>query len=412
MNFENRIRPSVVGLGKLGLPLAAVIASSGYKTIGIDYSEKLIDNLNSNDFNSPEPQLLEIINEFRSQLIFTHEYVHLSNSNISFVIVPTPSLSNMQFDNSYVIQAINSLLEIWTNSNEEKTIVIVSTVMPGTCKDIIEPIIKVWSNKNSSKHKINLLYSPEFIALGTVIHNLRFPDMTLIGCNNSNDAKDFLEVMEKVATNNPEVSILNLREAEIVKILVNCFVTMKISFANFIGEISSKLIDVDQHKVAKALSLDTRIGNKYLRPGLGFAGPCFPRDNNALISFSNELNIVPELSIATDRINIRQPKTIVESIILKYPLAEHFGIVGLAYKARTNITEASQTVEIANILANLDKQVLVFDKLDFDPNILDKKIQITTYISDFEKCDLVIVSKEHEEDVNSIKKNLQNIIIF
>ena len=412
MNFENDIRPSVVGLGKLGLPLAAVIASSGYKTIGIDYSENLIDNLNSHKFNSPEPQLLETIDEFRDQLIFTCKYIDLSKSNISFVIVPTPSLSNMKFDNSYVIRAINSLLEVWMNSKEDKTIVIVSTVMPGTCKDIIEPIINEWLKKNIFEHKINLLYSPEFIALGTVIHNLRFPDMTLVGCNNPIEAKIFLELMEKLTKNNHEVAIINLHEAEIVKILVNCFVTMKISFANFIGEISSKFIDVDQHKVAKALGMDTRIGNKYLRPGLGFAGPCFPRDNNALISFANDLNIVPELSIATNLINLRLPHKIVENILLKYPLANHFGVVGLAYKARTNITEASQTVEIANILANLNKQVLVFDQLEFDLNILDKKIQIANYISDFEKCDLVIVSKEHEEDINSLTKNLQNIIII
>jgi len=318
----------------------------------------------------------------------------------------------MKFDNSYVVNAINSLLDVWVDSTEDKTIVIVSTVMPGTCKEVLEPIIKKWATNNSFKHIINLLYSPEFIALGTVIHNLRYPDMTLVGCNDPKEAKVFLDLMDNVTKNNTEVSIINLREAEIVKILVNCFVTMKISFANFIGEISSKFIDVDQYKVANALSLDTRIGNKYLRPGLGFAGPCFPRDNNALIAFSNDLNIVPELSIATDRINIRLPKTIVENILLKYPQAKYFGIVGLAYKARTNITDASQTVEIANILAALNKEVLVFDQLEFDLNILNSKIQLANRISDFEKCDLVIVSKEHEQDINSLKKNKQNIIIF
>jgi len=412
MKFENDIKPSVIGLGKLGLPLAAVIASSGYKTIGIDYSEQLINDLNFHKFNSPEPQLLETINEFRNQLIFTSKYIDLSKSNISFVIVPTPSLSNMKFDNSYVVRAINSLLDVWVDSTEDKTIVIVSTVMPGTCKEVLEPIIKKWDTNNIFKHIINLLYSPEFIALGTVIHNLRYPDMTLVGCNDPKEAKVFLDVMDNVTKNNTEVSIINLREAEIVKILVNCFVTMKISFANFIGEISSKFIDVDQHKVAKALSLDTRIGNKYLRPGLGFAGPCFPRDNNALIAFSNDLNIVPELSIATDRINIRLPKTIVENILLKYPQAKYFGVIGLAYKARTNITDASQTVEIANILAELNKEVLVFDQLEIDLNVLNSKIQLANTISDFEKCDLVIVSKEHEEDISSLKKNKQNIIIF
>jgi UDPglucose 6-dehydrogenase len=318
----------------------------------------------------------------------------------------------MNFDNSYVVEAINSLLKVWVNSEEDKTIVIVSTVMPGTCQDIIDPIIKVWLDDNKFEHKINLVYAPEFIALGTVINNLRYPDMTLVGCKNPDDAKVFIEVMGNVTLNNPEISIINLREAEIVKILVNCFVTMKISFANFIGEIAAQFIDVDQHKVAKALSLDTRIGNKYLRPGLGFAGPCFPRDNNALIAFSKDLNVVPELAIATDRINVRQPSRIAENILFKFPVAKHFGIIGLAYKAKTNITEASQTVEIANILASHDKKVLVFDRQAFDPNILQSKVKIAENLSDFEKCDLVIVSKEHEEEVNSLRINKQNLLII
>jgi UDP-glucose 6-dehydrogenase len=131
-----------------------------------------------------------------------------------------------------------------------------------------------------------------------------------------------------------------------------------------------------------------------------------------MIAFSNDLNIVPELSIATDRINTRLPKTIVKDVLLKYPKAKSFGVVGLAYKARTNITDASQTVEIANILAELNKEVLVFDQLEFDLNILNSKIQLANRISDFEKCDLVIVSKEHEQDINSLMKNKQNIIIF
>ena len=412
MKSKNLIKPSVIGLGKLGLPLAAVIASSGYETVGIDYSEKLINNLNSSEFHSPEPNLLETIKEFKNQLVFTSNYFDAIQTNISFVIVPTPSLNNMNFDNSYVVEAINSLLKVWVNSEEDKTIVIVSTVMPGTCQDIIDPIIKVWLDDNKFEHKINLVYAPEFIALGTVINNLRYPDMTLVGCKNPDDAKVFIEVMGNVTLNNPEISIINLREAEIVKILVNCFVTMKISFANFIGEIAAQFIDVDQHKVAKALSLDTRIGNKYLRPGLGFAGPCFPRDNNALIAFSNDLNVVPELAIATDRINVRQPSRIAENILFKFPVAKHFGIIGLAYKAKTNITEASQTVEIANILASHDKKVLVFDRQAFDPNILQSKVKIAENLSDFEKCDLVIVSKEHEEEVNSLRINKQNLLII
>ena len=122
---------------------------------------------------------MNTLDEFRNQLVFTSEYTDLVSSNIGFVIVPTPSQSDMRFDNSYLLSAINSLLEVWVESEEEKTIVIVSTVMPGTCKEIFEPLINNWIQDNNFTHQINLLYCPEFIALGTVIFNLRYPDQTL-----------------------------------------------------------------------------------------------------------------------------------------------------------------------------------------------------------------------------------------
>ena len=300
-------KPCVVGLGKLGLPLAGVLASVGFQTTGVDLNENLVSEIKSGNFRSPEPELETLLSQFASKLNFTSRFDDTTDSNIFFLIVPTPSQSDGSFDNSSIVSAIEKLLVSWREAKQDKTIVIVSTVMPGSCQTVFVPMIREWEKQHQNSIRISLLYSPEFIALGTVVHNLRNPDMTLIGSENPSEAREFLAIMDAVTSGKPQTQILNLTEAEIVKLMVNCFVTMKISFANFIGELTGLFPATDKHKVAQALGMDTRIGGKYLRPGFGFAGPCFPRDNKALIALSNSFGLKPSLGLATDEINDRQP---------------------------------------------------------------------------------------------------------
>ena len=281
--------------------------------------------------------------------------------------------------------------------------------MPGTCKEIFLPIIKEWESRRDNKVKVNLLYSPEFIALGTVVHNLRNPDMTLIGCEVSSAAGVFLQIMEKVTNGKPETQILNLTEAEVVKIMINCFVTMKISFANFIGEVSNVLTGTDKYKISKALGMDSRIGSKYLRPGLGFAGPCFPRDNKALIAFSAENKLMASLSLATDEINLRQPENIFKILTQNFPMAKNIAIVGITYKPNSKVTEESQTLMLAKLCKSKGLDITLFDPL------LDKSdlpgFNFSDSINELLSFDLVIVSKEFEFLISEIKDKTTKLLV-
>lgn len=397
--MKNSIRPCVIGLGKLGLPLAAVIAESGFQTVGFDINQQLVSDIIKRNFNFHEPQLLETLNKNSGLIKFTANYCDTRDSNIFFIIVPTPSDDFGAFDSSVLVSVLNDLLGNFTALTGEKTIVIVSTVMPGTCEEVFKPIINKWSEKNPNL-KIKLLYSPEFIALGTVIENLKNPDMTLIGCDNSEDATAFLEIMERVTSRTGKVQILNLKEAEIVKILVNCFVTMKISFANFIGEISSNFQGIDPQSIALALGMDSRIGNKYLRPGLGFAGPCFPRDNRALIRFSESLNLNASLAIATDDINSRQPESVIKQIFSALPSPKIIGIVGLTYKADTKVIEESQTIKIAEKLIALGVSIKLFDPLIEPKDLPAHAHNLVRSLGELRECELVVIAKDFEHLVN------------
>ena len=385
------IKACVVGLGKLGLPLAAVIADSGYEVVGVDLSTEHIHSLESGTFLSPEPELNALLVKNKDRLEFTDNFENASASNLFFVIVPTPSLENGSFDDAYLVDAITRLTGHWKNTQSEKTIVVVSTVMPGTCVGKIQPFLRELESGNLDLVKINLLYSPEFIALGSVVHNLRNPDMTLVGSDDLSQAKSFLTVMDKITNSKPKTEVLSLTEAEIVKILVNCFVTMKISFANFIGEISSVVSGTDPLKIAKALGMDSRIGGKYLRPGLGFAGPCFPRDNKALIAFAQENGLSADLATSTDAINKRQPHKVVNQIKQNYPNAESVGIVGVAYKPQTTVIDESQTEMIGNLVSQSGLRVLLFDPLVSSSQMHSFKGSFTQNIHDLKTCDVIVV---------------------
>jgi len=407
---KEKVKPCVVGLGKLGLPLAAAIADAGFETFGLDKSQELVNQLLTGNYLSPEPGLVDLIKKNKHELIFVSDFEATKSSNIFFLIVPTPSLPDGKFNNEYLLGVISELLASWIGITGEKTIVIVSTVMPKTCAEVFLPFIRSWQSQTKTNLKINLLYSPEFIALGSVIHDLKNPDMILIGCEFPEQTNSFLEVMQQVTNGKPHTQILNLTEAEIVKLMVNCFVTMKISFANFIGEVSMALPGTNKYKISSALAMDSRIGEKYLRPGLGFAGPCFPRDNRALIAFAQEIGLNADLSSATIDINLRQPDNVVRYIKSNYATARSIAIAGITYKPHAKVVEESQTLMIARILKQNNFLVTLIDPLLNASDLPEFSILKT--IDEHQTFDLVVVSKEFEFMLDVAKNQEQSILVI
>jgi len=353
----------VVGLGKLGLPMAAVLADCGFDVLGVDKNDELISRLDSGEFQTSEPNLSTFLSKTKGNLTFTSKYSQLTNMDIIYVIVPTPSDSMGCFLNNYVTDALKSIIEGQTCCPDRLDIVIVSTVMPGTCTKILIPLVrKIESELGWRERTVRIIYSPEFIALGSVIENLKNPDMLLVGVEEKKDSERHL-IIQQTVTEVKEIRILDFEEAELVKLLVNCFVTMKISFANLIGEIGAKNKKIRGEIVAEALGLDTRIGNKYLRPGLGFGGPCFPRDNEALIASCRELDISHDLAIATILVNSRQPKILFNRILRRLNDKKSIRIHGISYKIGSDNYERSQMIEVVNMLAQHKFQVEVSDPL-------------------------------------------------
>jgi len=173
---------------------------------------------------------------------------------------------------------------------------------------------------------------------------------------------------------------------------------MKISFANFIGEICDVLPGANPKKIASALGVDSRIGGKYLNPGLGYAGPCFPRDNRALSAWSLEKGLKADLAIATQSINSRQPSATLKRLTKLLAEESSILIVGLVYKPRTEVLEHSQSLELARGLKAHGHSVHIFDPFIslIDKRNLESDFQFLSSLSERKTFDLVVISPGFE----------------
>ncbi len=333
------MKVAVIGLGKLGLPLAAVYGESNHTVYAFDSNLALMESLKSQTLTFNEPGLEALLNKNRKQINYETDFSNIvQESEIISIIVPTPS-QNGKFSNEIILDVLSHLADELKKTDKYKLINIVSTVMPGSCEEYFLPLIEEKSKKICGID-FGLCYSPEFIALGSVISNLQMPDMTLIGANDKKSAillEEFSRTI--VLEKNPSIMTLSLSEAEIVKIAVNNFVTMKISFANMINQLSSYFPDTNSSLILKAIGMDSRIGNEYLNPGTPYGGPCFPRDTVALSNvfkgrIKNDLpNLIANFNIEYSEFLFEKIEDLCKKKII--------GIIGVTYKSDTSVIEES-----------------------------------------------------------------------
>lgn len=261
---------SVIGIGKLGLPLALLLDSEGYDVVGCDVNEKYIESLKDKTFNSNEPYINELLKD--SKMSFTTKAIEaFEHSEMIFVLVPTPSKQGGEYSHKYVDQIVDKII---TNKVKDKTLVISSTVMPRYCESV---------KKKLSHLNIEVVYNPEFIAQGSIIDGLKAADIVLMG--GENIPQSLLDIYKKIMDKEPVFKILSLTGAEIAKISINCYLTLKICFANMIGEIVINSHEEENiNSILEAIGSDSRIGKKFLSYGFPAGGVCLPRDQKALNS--------------------------------------------------------------------------------------------------------------------------------
>jgi len=353
---------SVIGLGKLGSCIAAVLAYKGFNVIGVDVDIDKVKCINRLEPPVYEPGLAEVMAKTNGRLKATTDYSEaVSQSNATFIVVPTPSMKSGRFSLQFVKKAINGISKTLKEKKEFHLVVLNSTVSPGSMDGSVKPFLEKMTGKKCGK-ELGLCYNPEFIALGNVVQGLLKPDLVLIGESDPMSGALLEQVYSKVCENNPPIERMNFINAEIVKLSINSYITMKISFANMLAELCEKIPGGDVDVVSRAVGRDSRIGPKYLKGGLGYGGPCFPRDNRAFVEFAKRYGVNALLPKATDSINKRQIDRVVRALVntgIKPP--SHVAVLGLAYKPDTNVIEESQGLLLAAELSKKGYRVSAYD---------------------------------------------------
>jgi UDPglucose 6-dehydrogenase len=359
------MRVAVVGLGKLGAPLAAVLASTGNHVIGIDINPETVRLVNEGLAPVQEPGLKELITSAHDRLTATGDVAAAADADVAILLVPTPSDERGAFSNAYLIAALEEIGQGLSERNDYRVVVIGSTVMPGSCDGEIRAALERTSGRVVGD-SLGLCYSPEFIALGNVIRDMLEPDMVLIGESDAHAGETVERLYRGVCENNPPFRRINLVNAELTKIAVNTYVTMKISYANVLADICERLPDAEVDVVTDALGLDTRIGAKYLRGAIAYGGPCFPRDNKAFATLARDLGAEALLADATDAVNVLQSNRLARIVQAHLGDATSVGILGLSYKPNTDVIDESAGVALARALGQAGYQVRLYDPVATD----------------------------------------------
>lgn len=390
---------SVVGLGKLGATLAAVLADAGNRVYGVDLNERSVNWVNSGYAPVDETGLDALMTKVKESglLTATTDYAEaIPNSDITMIVVPTPSGSDDKFDCSMVKDAIQKIG--YNLPDRFHTVVVCSTVMPGASDNILIPALEAASNRKVGA-RVGYVYSPEFIALGSVIRDMQHPDVVLVGAQDPLSKNTFVELTRTYVKGFPNWQDLRYAEAELAKISVNSYVTMKISFANTIAEMAEKLPGANARHILEVIGQDTRIGSKYIKPGAAFGGPCFPRDNRAFAALADELEADAPLAVATDSVNKRMTYRLL-ALLRDF---ETVAVLGLAYKPDTSVYEESMGLTIAKSLAYAGKEVRVHDP-QAQPELPPGAIQWDSAAEAIDGADAVLVATPwHEYTVMDFK---------
>ena len=362
---------SVVGLGKLGLCTAAYFASKGHKVIGVEKDEHLIAEFGRRRCPVRETGLAELLETAWDNFSVTTDLAEaVRYSDVTLIIVPTPSGSDGKFSNEYVEAVLRRIGPVLASKDGFHVVDVVSTVMPGSCEGVFKPLLEELSGKVCGED-FGLVYNPEFIALGSVIRDFSRPDMVLIGASDERSAGMVERLYSSSCENEPHTAKMSLLNGEITKLTLNCFVTTKISFANELSNICERMPGADVDAITDAIGADSRVGGKYLRGGLGFGGTCFPRDNVAFQAFTRDIGYEAKISRATVAVNdmvveklfgqIKDALSSIKDKASEFQKGLNVALLGLSYKQGTHIIEESQSIMLAERFIDAGFGVNVLD---------------------------------------------------
>jgi UDPglucose 6-dehydrogenase len=385
-----------MGMGKLGLPCALAIEGKGHKVVGYDPSPDVKKILDTKKLTYKEAGAQKYLDNSNIEIKSVKEVVE--HSDIIFVPIQTPHGAKFEgstripderedFDYSYLIDGLTELDNELFQQKKEMTVVVISTVLPGTVRKYIKPLLSEYTK---------LCYNPFFIAMGTTIEDFLRPEIILFGVDDEEAAKKAKKFYRTI--NHAPFYETTIENAELIKVTYNTFIGTKIAFVNSVMEMCHHLPNTNVDEVMNALKMCNKriISDKYLSGGMGDGGGCHPRDNIALSWLSDKLdmsfnwfdNIMKQREVQTDWL----------ADIIEYNKKGKVVILGKSFKPETNIETGSPAHLLANILRERN---ISFEH--YDPYV-DGDFEIG-----YEACTFFIATKH--EDFNDIDYPKGSVII-
>lgn len=389
------MKVAVIGIGYVGLPTSIGLACYGHDVICIDNNVEKINLLKRGEFPIYEENLEFYYNKAQTEgsIIFSNDLQDTNGCQFIIICVGTPEDELGKADLSYIKSVANSL-----QINEGQIVAIKSTVPVGT-NEIVKSIIK----KNNSGKYFTQLSMPEFLREGFAFYDFFNPDRIVVGCDIYSGEIVTL-IYELFPTHlHHKILLTDMKSAEMIKYASNSFLAMKIHYINQIADLC-ELVGANVFEVAKGMGLDTRIGDKFLKPSIGYGGSCFPKDTKALYYYAKSHGI--DLSLIGDAIfgNYNRKKIIAQKIhqFLLDKTNPTIAILGLSFKKGTDDCRESSIIDIIRYIKQYkpDIQIKCYDKLAIEnaKQILGDEVFYSEDIQfTIQDVDLIIIANDDEE---------------
>ncbi|MFC2135577.1 UDP-glucose dehydrogenase family protein [Bacteroidota bacterium] len=412
------MRLSVMGSGYIGLVTGTCFADMGNNVICVDNNKEKLQKLNNNEVPIYEPGLSTLFERnFREKrLHFTDDVKYaVENSDVIFLCLPTPQGEDGSADLSYVLSISEKIGEILTNNDDYKIIVNKSTVPVGTSIKIKE-ILKSKGVKN-----FDVVSNPEFLREGFAVEDFMKPDRIVIGSDSKNALKILTELYEPFVRQGNPVFEMDFTSSELTKYAANSYLAMRITYMNELANFCEK-VGADVDLVRKGMGSDTRIGNRFLFPGIGYGGSCFPKDVNALIKTSRDNKAKMSILELVDKINKDQRALFVRKILDYFGEnleSKLFGVWGLAFKPNTDDMREAPSVFIIKQLLERGAKVCAFDPAASQTAkyyLGDTIYYMGGMYETVKGVDALLILTEWNEfrkpDFSELKNNMKQCIIF
>ena len=339
----------VIGAGRLGICFALLVDAAGYDVVVSDVRESYVKNLNERTISTNEPLVAELLKDSHIRATTSNDEV-IKECDIIYTFVSTPSTK----DGDYDVSAVDSVVKDFEGVSD-KIFVVGCTTNPGDCEKFQKKL-----------DGVKVFYNPEFIAQGSIIQGLRESDMVLVGGDYESHEEHnvIFQIYESIQTTPIRYHSMSLIAAELVKLSLNCYLTMKISYANQVGEVMHKFgLGEEIDTVLGAIGTDSRVGSKFLNYGFGFGGPCLPRDNRAFAHAAERVGLKNNIGLTIDAFNDEHSDFLADYLCERNPNKKRpfYFSEGVTYKKGTDILEESQQYKLFKELLNRGYQCVALE---------------------------------------------------